>query len=187
MHALRYDSVHVAAVTSPFTTPEAVRSIHRERVYAGRVTCVASFNTSLGVASPLGLLNTSCPTKGKDICQLVACTYWGRTCDESRLHPTKDHQNLDTGSTIPLANYRMLRCFTFAWRTLCERGRSMTVQPCTRLAGHGTWTLVASFMPTHEGRVASQNPLLKGFHVGDARVKKLTPVSKRSIGRHVEF
>ncbi len=27
----------------------------------------------------------------------------------------------------------------------------------------------------------------KGFHVGDARVKKLTPASKRSIGRHVEF
>ncbi len=28
---------------------------------------------------------------------------------------------------------------------------------------------------------------IKGFHVGDARVKKLTPASKRSIGRHVEF
>ena len=28
---------------------------------------------------------------------------------------------------------------------------------------------------------------LKGFHVGDARVKKLMPASKRSIGRHVEF
>ncbi len=27
----------------------------------------------------------------------------------------------------------------------------------------------------------------KGFHVGDARVKKLTPASKRSIGHHVEF
>ncbi len=27
----------------------------------------------------------------------------------------------------------------------------------------------------------------KGFHVGDARVKKLTAASKRSIGRHVEF
>ncbi len=26
-----------------------------------------------------------------------------------------------------------------------------------------------------------------GFHIGDARVKKLTPASIRSIGRHVEF
>ena len=29
--------------------------------------------------------------------------------------------------------------------------------------------------------------LIKGLHVGDACVKKLTPASKRSIGRHVEF
>ena len=28
---------------------------------------------------------------------------------------------------------------------------------------------------------------IKGFHIGDARVKKLTPASKHSIGRHVEF
>ncbi len=28
---------------------------------------------------------------------------------------------------------------------------------------------------------------IKGFHVGDARVKKLKPASKRSIGHHVEF
>ncbi len=29
--------------------------------------------------------------------------------------------------------------------------------------------------------------LSKDFHIGDARIKKLTPESKRSIGRHVEF
>ncbi len=27
----------------------------------------------------------------------------------------------------------------------------------------------------------------RGFHIGDVRLKKLTPVSKCSIGRHVEF
>ncbi len=36
-------------------------------------------------------------------------------------------------------------------------------------------------------RPRSSFPFNKGFHVGDARVKKLTPASIRSIGRHVEF